>query len=69
MIRISTGSKCVAQKFAAKREKIIQFNSGSGSGGLISFTEDDQGNVTVELYRLTTDVKVVLPDDWPGWQG
>lgn len=55
----------VAQGYAARGEKIIEYSSPSG-GGLISFREVD-GRVLVDLYRHddTVDVRVGAPNGMP----
>lgn len=42
----------VANAYGARGERIIEFSTNDGRGGLISFQEDDDGQIVVELYRL-----------------
>lgn len=54
----------VADKYADKRnERIIEFSSPSGKGGLISFREKEDGTLTVDLYRMDEGITVQVEKD------
>lgn len=48
-------TKCVANAYAGPNERIVEFD-----GGLISFGAGANGEITVSLYRLDTNVRVVV---------
>lgn len=48
-------TKCVANTYSAPNERIVEFD-----GGLISFAREDDGVITVTLYRLDTNVRVAV---------
>ena len=54
---------CVASRYAAPEERIIEFADRRGNGGLISFQHDDYGRLCVSLYCLGPNV-VVLPPSY-----
>ena len=49
---------CVASRYAGADERIIEFITRSGSGGLIAFRETDTGDLLVQVYR--TDKNVIV---------
>lgn len=52
-------TNCIANRYAAINERIIEFGAGSrGSGGLISIAVHEDGRITVSVYRHTSDVIV-----------
>lgn len=51
-------TKCVADRYSAKEERIVEFTFPDGSGGLISFYPLDKKNI-VNLYCLDKKIKVV----------
>jgi hypothetical protein len=57
-VRVNTSP--VANQYASRHERIIEFSSPNG-GGLISFTLLDDGTVRVDLYQLDDTVRVVTP--------
>jgi hypothetical protein len=54
MIRPKVTTRCVANQYAGRDERIIEFdsNDGHGRGGLISFRRNANGALIVSLYRL-----------------
>lgn len=58
MKRPSIKSPCVADRYAAPFERIAEFLTPSGQGGLISVRETADGNATVDVYNLTKMVTV-----------
>lgn len=59
MKRPKVTTKCVADRYAAPNERIVEFSAPSGAGGLMSFVLHDDGTLTVDLYRLSdTTVRV-----------
>jgi hypothetical protein len=52
---------CVADNYADKtRERIVEFDTPSHKGGLISIYQHDDGLVTVNIYRCDPGVIVTL---------
>jgi hypothetical protein len=49
---------CVADRYHATGERIAEFSTPSGKGGLISIREDETGQVIVNVYR--TDAGVIV---------
>ncbi|MES2295377.1 MAG: hypothetical protein V4527_18925 [Pseudomonadota bacterium] len=59
MSRPSIKTRCVADTYADKtRERIAEFSAPNGKGGLISVRQNDDGTVTVKLYRLDDGVGI-----------
>jgi hypothetical protein len=61
--RPSVQLPCIADRYAATGERIVEFNAndGTGRGGLISLRlrgEGEEGALLVELYRLSDGVVV-----------
>ena len=50
-------TKCVADHYHGPRERIVEFNSACG-GGLMCFTETEQGQLIVDIYRCDPSVVV-----------
>jgi hypothetical protein len=48
--------KCVANHYAARDERIIEFSFSDGSGGLIAFHEEETNLVNV--YRVDKNINV-----------
>lgn len=57
---IKINTKPVASRYGVAGEKIIEYSCPSG-GGLISFREDGDGKLIVELYRHDETVEIRLP--------
>ncbi len=53
-------TRCVANQYTGANERIIEFSSQFG-GGLISFYEQDDGTLSVCVYRCDKTVEVVTP--------
>lgn len=51
-----------ASKYAMPNETIVEFNSGlpNGPGGLISLLRRDNGELSVNIYRLDAGVHVLV---------
>lgn len=59
MKRPSIKTPCVADRYADKRaERIAEFSTPSGKGGLIRVRQNDDGSVLVSLYRLDPGIIV-----------
>jgi hypothetical protein len=56
--RVHVNTSPVADQYAGGGERIIEFDSPSG-GGLISFQENGDGTLRVDIYRCDPTVKVV----------
>ena len=59
-------TKCVANHFAAADERVIEFSfpgSDGYPGGLISFSTLADGTPTVQLYRVSPGVRVIVSHD------
>lgn len=54
-------TNCVANKYANRNERIVEYSFSNGKGGLIAFSLDDQGRPRVELYRHDPEVVIVTP--------
>jgi hypothetical protein len=50
--------KCVADKYHSPGERIVEFADDHGNGGLISFANDDAGQLLVQIYRAGPKVIV-----------
>jgi hypothetical protein len=48
----------VSDHYALPGERIIEYSSPSGNGGLIAFREDADGYLIVEAYRHGPKVKI-----------
>lgn len=61
MKRTRITTKCVADQHVEKhRERVIEFfDPETHKGGLISFRRADDGNLTVEVYRVDPGVIVL----------
>ena len=57
MAKISVNTSPVADQYAGRDEKIIEYSSPNG-GGLISFRLMDDGTLSVDLYRHDPTVRV-----------
>lgn len=44
-------TKCPANAYSAPNERIVEFSDSHGNGGLISFTELEDGTLGVSVYR------------------
>lgn len=62
MSKPRVNTKCVANAYTGKDERIIEFSSENG-GGLIQFMERQDGSLHVHLYRLDPTVKVTFNHD------
>lgn len=73
MGRPSIKSPCVADRYADQsRERIAEFSTPSGKGGLISIIENDNGEVLVSVYRCDPGVTVRAEPELshkPRWDG
>jgi hypothetical protein len=69
--RPSINLKCVADSYAEKsRERIAEFSAPNGKGGLICIRQNDDGTVTVSVYRLDAGVEVKAPASHTStWEG
>ncbi len=56
--------KCVANRYAAPCERIVEFVGSGGNGGLISLVQHEDGRMTVDVYRYgpRVEVRVGEPD-------
>lgn len=54
----------VANQYAGPNERIVEYSTRSGLGGLIAFRETDDG-LTVDLYRHDPKVEVRIGDADP----
>lgn len=52
-------TKCVANQYTAKNERIIEFSNGM-YGGLIRFINTEDGKMSVHVYRQDTEVRVTV---------
>ena len=54
MSRPSVTTRCVADSYAMRNERIVEFNAndGTGRGGLISLRVTDSGAFVVNVYRV-----------------
>lgn len=57
-------TNCVAQQYADRNERIIEFNSSQG-GGLIAFRECPDGRLLVSVFNV--DDTVDVPPVHKGW--
>jgi hypothetical protein len=57
MARIKVNTRPVASDYAAPGERIVEYSSLMGGGGLISFREVE-GRLVVELYRHDKTVEI-----------
>jgi hypothetical protein len=48
----------VANHYATPGERIVEYSNKKGDGGLISFRENDEGDLIVELYRHDKSVTI-----------
>ncbi|MEW6359305.1 MAG: hypothetical protein AB1696_23420 [Planctomycetota bacterium] len=53
-------TRCVANHYAGKEERIVEYSFGDGIGGLISFRQCPDGTCRVDLYRHNKDILVVV---------
>lgn len=60
MAKPSVKTKCVANNYAAKNSRIVEF-SGENDGGLIAFHNLDSGKIRVVVYRCDPGVEVFAP--------
>jgi hypothetical protein len=59
--RVTTN--CVANRYSARNERIIEFKDDeTDKGGLISIRRMDDGTLVVDVYRCDPGVKVLGPD-------
>ncbi len=57
MTKPSVKTRCVANSYADKDERIIEF-TGKAGGGLIAFRNTEGGGTTVDVYRTDPTVEV-----------
>lgn len=62
MKRCSVTVNCVADRYHAPNERIVEFTFPSGKGGLISFRLNANGAEVVEVYRLDDEIQVSTPE-------
>lgn len=62
MPRPTIKTPCVAHRYAHPRERIAEFSTPSGKGGLISVSENVHGAAIVDVYRCDPGV-IVLTED------
>jgi hypothetical protein len=60
--QITVNTKCGADFYAPADTKIVEFSNKNGTGGLVSFRNNEDGSITVELYRLDATVKVKVSE-------
>lgn len=65
MRRPSIKSNCVADSYHSPNERIVEFSTSSGQGGLIRVQERDDGSAVVEVYRADDRVTVLAPPTRP----
>jgi hypothetical protein len=53
---ISINTRPGADRYTMPGERIIEFSGSRGQSGLVSFREDDKGNLIVEPYRCDPTV-------------
>lgn len=56
--RPTINTRCVADRYSGPCERIAEFTTPSGKGGLISIRERDDGRVIVCVYRVDSGVTV-----------
>lgn len=61
LTRPSIKTPCVADRHHIGCERIAEFMTPNGEGGLIAVRESVEGIALVEVYRTTSAVKVVAP--------
>lgn len=61
MRRPSIKSPCVADCYHAPNERIAEFSTANGEGGLISIRQLDNGITLVELYNVSKGVLIRIP--------
>lgn len=54
--------KCQVNAHTGRTERIVEFSFPDGSGGLISFRQNDSGPI-VEVYRVDRSVRVLAPPE------
>lgn len=54
-------TSCVANRYAGKNKRVIEFSDGPDRGGLISFSRDETGKLLVHVYR-TKNVTVCFEE-------
>lgn len=54
-------TNCVADRYTMPHEKIVEFSSGD-KGGLISFSQKENGELHVHLYRCSLGVTVTFDE-------
>lgn len=59
--RPSVKTACVADRYHANTERIVEFSFPSGEGGLISLRTLHDGTPVVEVYRSDPNVHVLQP--------
>jgi len=67
----------VGDKHARPGERIVEVSFPNGLGGLISLSQDADGQCKVELYRFDAAVKITVPEldtcdrcgAWPHGEG
>jgi hypothetical protein len=62
MSRPTIKSPCVADRYHGVNERIAEFRTPGGKGGLFRVQEHSDGRVTVELYRCDEGITFVIPD-------
>jgi len=59
MSKINVNTSPVANRYAGRDERIVEFSSPNG-GGLIAFALLDDGTLRVDIYRQDPTVTVVV---------
>ncbi len=57
----SITTNCVANRYAKANERIVEFSGDHGAGCLVSVTKDDNGQLTVQVYRREACDVLVSP--------
>lgn len=53
---------CVANAHSAPNERIVEFSDPLGNGGLISLRYMPDGTLLVDVYRVSDNVRVIVPE-------
>lgn len=52
MTRPSVTTRCVADQYHGPNERIVEFSDAKGNGGLINLRTQEDGTLSVHLYRM-----------------
>ncbi len=61
MKRPTIKSPCVADRYCDRTERIAEFNTPSGKGGLFRVRQSGDGKVIAEVYRTDPEIIVIAP--------